>query len=242
MKKCFYEILNVKKTATFLEIKKSYRKLVVKYHPDRNKDTDYFNNKIKEINEAYECLSDSQKRASYDALNTSFPKFTAPPPPPTSDTVFSIDITLEEVYFGCKKQILITSYKQAPIMCPVIIPKGVYHGQILTVPGNSQVPGFFIKIKVIPHPIFTREGRDLFCEVTIPYIHTITGGTVNFPWFDGVRKLHITPNHPPVITLPNMGLPDLETNFYGNLYISIKVRGLVDLSGILHEQGDVNLV
>jgi len=62
----FYEILGVKKNASDDEIKKSYRKLAMKYHPDRNKDDKTAERKFKEATAAYEALKDPQKRAAYD--------------------------------------------------------------------------------------------------------------------------------------------------------------------------------
>ncbi|AGN23809.1 molecular chaperone DnaJ [Erysipelothrix rhusiopathiae] len=64
-KRDFYEILGVSKSATDAEIKKAYRQLAKKYHPDINKE-DGAEAKFKEVQEAYEVLSDSQKRANYD--------------------------------------------------------------------------------------------------------------------------------------------------------------------------------
>src|SRR5712691_1115336 len=66
--KDFYEILGVKKTATEEEIKKAYRNLAKKYHPDRNKGNKEAENKFKEVSEAYAVLSDKEKREQYDRL------------------------------------------------------------------------------------------------------------------------------------------------------------------------------
>ncbi len=64
--KDFYEILGVAKNASESEIKKSYRKLAMKYHPDRNQGDQEAEKKFKEASAAYEVLKDSQKRAAYD--------------------------------------------------------------------------------------------------------------------------------------------------------------------------------
>lgn len=65
-KRDFYEVLGVEKTATVEEIKKAYRKLAMQYHPDRNPDNKEAEEKFKEATEAYEALSDTDKRARYD--------------------------------------------------------------------------------------------------------------------------------------------------------------------------------
>ena len=65
-KRDYYEVLGVSKDADAKEIKKAYRKLAMKYHPDKNPGDKAAEEKFKEINEAYEVLSDENKRNTYD--------------------------------------------------------------------------------------------------------------------------------------------------------------------------------
>ena len=66
-KRDYYELLGVSKSATGDEIKKAYRRLAMKFHPDRNKDDgEASEKKFKEAKEAYEVLKDDDKRAMYD--------------------------------------------------------------------------------------------------------------------------------------------------------------------------------
>ncbi|MDI2091192.1 molecular chaperone DnaJ [Commensalibacter oyaizuii] len=65
-KRDYYEILEVSRSATSVEIKKAYRQKAMQYHPDRNQGNDEAEAKFKEVNEAYDVLKDEQKRAAYD--------------------------------------------------------------------------------------------------------------------------------------------------------------------------------
>ena len=65
-KRDYYEVLGVERGASDAELKKAYRRLAMKYHPDRNPDDKEAEDKFKEANEAYEVLTDANKRAAYD--------------------------------------------------------------------------------------------------------------------------------------------------------------------------------
>src|SRR5213593_1992519 len=65
-KRDYYEVLGVGRSANDEEVKRAYRKLAVQFHPDKNPDDPHAEEKFKELGEAYDVLSDEQKRAAYD--------------------------------------------------------------------------------------------------------------------------------------------------------------------------------
>lgn len=77
-KRDYYEVLGVSKSADAAELKKSYRRLAMKFHPDRNPDDESAEEKFKEIKEAHDILSDEQKRAAYDQYGHSAVDGSAP--------------------------------------------------------------------------------------------------------------------------------------------------------------------
>jgi len=124
MKKDFYEILGISKNATEAEIKKAYRKLAIKFHPDKNPGNKEAEDKFKEISEAYEVLSNEEKRANYDKFGKDgisgqtggmdpFDLFSnifgggggrSRGPPRTKDIVNAINVKLEHIYNGKTKK------------------------------------------------------------------------------------------------------------------------------------------
>ncbi|HEX77470.1 MAG TPA: molecular chaperone DnaJ [Dehalococcoidia bacterium] len=131
-KRDYYEILGVPRNATDEEIKRAFRRLAFKYHPDRNKE-DGAEQRFKEVNEAYEVLSDPQKRASYDrfghvgaegvfgrgfegfdfgGLGDIFEAFfggtataTRRGPQKGADLHCNLTLTFEEAAFGCEREV-----------------------------------------------------------------------------------------------------------------------------------------
>ena len=67
----YYDVLGVSRSATNNELKKAFKKLAMKYHPDRNPDDKEATEKFKEAAEAYEVLSDQEKKAAYDQFGHS---------------------------------------------------------------------------------------------------------------------------------------------------------------------------
>lgn len=91
MTRDFYVILGVSRDATEADIKKAYRKLAVKYHPDKNPNNKEAENKFKEINEAYEVLSDADKRKKYDQYGENWNRVNEQGPPPGGGRQYQYD-------------------------------------------------------------------------------------------------------------------------------------------------------
>ena len=72
--KDYYKILGVDKNASQADIKSAYRKLAQKYHPDKNKGDETAESKFKDVGEAYQVLSDPEKRNKYDTLGSNWQK------------------------------------------------------------------------------------------------------------------------------------------------------------------------
>lgn len=152
MKRDYYEVLGVPRNASQDEIKKAFRSLARKYHPDVNKEADAAE-RFKEINEAYEVLSDSQKRAMYDRFGHQTPGsgigfdpfegFGTDPFSTIFETFFGgatrgssrgaqrgadlryhLRISFEEAVFGCEKEIAF----RRPDTCPTCHGSGIEPG------------------------------------------------------------------------------------------------------------------
>lgn len=96
MAKDYYKTLGVNKNADDQELKKAFRKLAKQYHPDANPDDHAAEARFKEINEAYEVLSDSEKRSAYDRFGPDFNRMTGSPSGGYGQSVDMGDINIED--------------------------------------------------------------------------------------------------------------------------------------------------
>ena len=201
MSKNYYDVLGVSKTATQDEIKKAYRELCKKYHPDKHGGDD---TKIKEINEAYSVIGDEQKRKEYDAQSSGFNfggfgngGFNFRNFQLASDINVSIKISLEEAYSGCKHPININGKIYA-----VDVPKGTPNGKMLIIKGlgksgcdiygNPKTGDLIVKVNVQNRDNITLNPNGIL-EVlyVVDWIDAILGGENEIDVFDKKVKIRI---------------------------------------------------
>lgn len=176
-KRDYYEVLGVEKTATQDEIKKSYRKLAMQYHPDKNPDDTTAEEKFKEIAEAFEVLSDTDKRSKYDqighnignnqssqggfdpfeAFASMFQNRSQTRRPKGSDVVINLNLTLEEMYTGTTKNV---KYRKN-VVCTTCKGVGGENKLSCTTCGGSGVINHEIKT---PQGIFVNRSRCSSCN------------------------------------------------------------------------------
>ncbi len=335
-KQDYYQTLGLQKNSSDAEIKKAYRKLAMKYHPDRNPDDKTAEMKFKEAKEAYEVLSDNQKRAAYDqfghagvnnqagmgggfnpgdAFNDIFGDMFGDifgnargqrrqsSAQRGADLRYELDLDLEQAVFGETIKINIPSLIGCDTCAGSGAKKGTQATRCLRCEGRGSVrvqQGFFtlqqtcpecrgagqtikdpcidcsgsgrvqkertISIKIPPgvdqddrirlssegeagmkggppgdlyvdvnirsHPIFKREGSNLFCEVPISFTKAALGGTVEVPTIDGAVNLTIPTETQSgeVFRLRGKGVQSYRDRVLGDLFCNIQIETPVNLN------------
>jgi len=294
----YYQILGVDKKASVDEIKKAYRKLAVKWHPDKNPNNKAAEEKFKKISEAYAVLSDSQKRQQYDTFGSAdqfrqqysqedifrgfdlneilrsfgfggarggrttfrtsrrggggFQEYEDPfadlfgsmggggagrqyanVPQKGQDAEYNLLISLEESVLGAEKKISFQIENRVEDI-NVKIPPGISTGKKLRLPGKG-LSGYnggpngdlYLNINVLSHPIFTRDGNDLYIEKTIKFTQAALGTTIYVPIIDGsVKRIKISPGtqNNTKIRMKGYGIPNFKSSSKGDQYVKITIE------------------
>ncbi|KAF5726359.1 DnaJ like subfamily B member 11 [Tripterygium wilfordii] len=192
--KSYYDILHVPKGASDKQIKRVYRKLALKYHPDKNPGNEESNKKISEINNAYEVLSDGKKRSIYDRYGEEGLKQHA-----SSGGRGGGGMNINDIFspfFGggsmegrrrelqramvcqeCQN----VKYVREGYFLTVDIEKGMQDEQevVFYDDGEPIVDGqpgdLRFRIQSVPHDTFRREGNDLHTTITITLVQALVG-------------------------------------------------------------------
>lgn len=282
----YYKALGIEKGATADEIKKAFRKLAVKYHPDRNPDNKAAEDKFKEINEAYAVLSDPDKKQQYDTYGSSgfhkqysqedifrgfdfgnaykdmgggvgggggaedlFSRLFGGAFGRSSsrggfsqkgaDHEMELTVTFRDAAQGAEKQIAFRRNGQREEL-RVKIPSGVDNGSKIRITGKGaqgegggQPGDLFLIIHVLPDPVFTRDGGDLFVERSIPFSAACLGISLDVPTLEDSKRIKVPAGIQPgtKIRLKGCGIKTLGSNTKGDLFVKISVHIPESLSG-----------
>lgn len=186
-----YQTLGVERTASEDEIKKAYRKKAMKHHPDRGGNEAEF----KKIEEAYRILSDPRQRQQYDHPQPQFNFHQTQGGPFDFDSIFEIFGTrfqqgqqhnqrtqrvtiwlhLEDVARGGQKLVTVATM-QGHTTLEINIPQGVQDGENVRYPKLSPGGGdLIVSFRVHPHPVWQRDGLDIYCEHALNFWQLIAG-------------------------------------------------------------------
>ena len=219
--KDYYKTLGVDKKASYNEIRKAYHKLAVKHHPDHNPDDKTADHVFKEINEAYEVLSDSDKRREYDTFGSSrsnrqrrqediFRTFNAggnydsgghdvfrSGQQKGSDLELETDVSFRDAVLG-GEQIVEFRRNGRREEIKVMIPAGVDNGSRVRITGKGAKgigggdPGdLILTLHIMTDPIFTRNGADLFVDRSIPITAARLGTSLDVPTMVGDTRIKV---------------------------------------------------
>lgn len=246
MIKDHYSTLGVSKNASIDEIKRAYRKLASKHHPDRGGSKEEF----QRIEEAYRILSDPQQRQQYDnpqpqfqhdfsgfnfgtqddIMNELFGQFfrqqrssgAQRTQQPTYRTV--VFLTLEQIYSGQPQEIRMQT-SSGMHNAKLDIPRGIGDGTQLRYDKLIPDGPLIVEFRSHPHLKFQRVGNDLHCNQKISILDLIVGTTIEWTGIDGkILMVKVPPKTQPNMTLKiaGAGMPIANTSYYGDAYLLLK--------------------
>lgn len=249
--KDYYAILGVSRDASQDEIKKAYRRLARQYHPDANPGNKEAEEKFKEIQEAYEVLSNPETRAKYDQLGSNWRLYEQMGQTPPGGFEGWQEVSGFEgfsdffrMFFG---EDFARRARDVEYRLPVTLEELYRGGKKVVRVGNQTVevplrPGMppstrvrlrgkapgggdlLLRLELQPHPTFTLKGGDLHAPIEVPLYTALLGGTVEFQHLDGQRlRLNLPPGTPNghTLRLRGKGWPGSPA---GDLYLTVQVR------------------
>ncbi len=268
----YYKILGIEKSASADEIKKAFRTLAVKYHPDRNQGDKQAEEKFKEINEAYAVLSDPDKKQQYDTFGSSgfhqqysqediFRGFDfggtfrdmgmgggedifsrlfgrggrggfRGGPRRGGDHEMEVSVSFRDAAHGAER---LVAFRRSGVReeLKIRIPAGVDNGSRIRVPGKGaqgeaggEAGDLFLTITVLPDPVFSRDGGDLFVERSIPFSAACLGTPLEVPTLEGDKRIKVPAGIQPgtKIRLKGCGIKPLGSNARGDLFVKVSVH------------------
>ncbi len=250
MARDYYRILGVEKGASEGELKRAYRKLARELHPDVTGDDGRATERFKQVTEAYEILSDPQRRRSYDLFGTR----DQPPPAGPGFPTLDMDGLLDKLFPKRKKKpraeagvdvenTLHVSFREAFSGCDksvgdlkVVVPPGVDDGTRLRLRGQGAKGAAggpdgdrYVLVVVDEDPLFRRDGLDVCVDVVVPLSAVLLGGTVDIPVPDVVStQVRMTvpagTQGGQVFRLRGRGFAKLQGPARGDLLATLQVR------------------
>src|SRR5258705_133781 len=244
-KQDYYELLGVPRKATAKDIRTAFRKLARRYHPDLNPGDKSAEEKFKQLQEAYDVLSDTKKRQMYDQYG--FYSDNLPPGGPGGagghgdEQDVNFDFNGFDFGGGCRgtgkrrtrcKPCHGDGRVRRSETIDVRIPAGVANGGRVRVPGkgNSGTMGapagdLYLRVVVKPHEFFERRGNDLYTKIPVTVSEATLGAKIEVPTIDGRSLVRIPPgtNSGKTLRLKEKGVPSARNGARGDQYVEIQV-------------------
>jgi curved DNA-binding protein len=245
-----YDVLGVQRGASAEEIRRAYRALARRYHPDVNKDRDA-EERFKEVSEAYEILSDPEKRERFDRFGgasdggAEFGGFEAGDLGDLLETLFGeagrrggfagkgadqeavLELSLEEAARGGRRTVALGDGRSFDVM----VPAGVRQGQRVRLAGQGGAgsgggpPGdLFLRVQVERHPRLRLDGRDLYVELPVTPWEAALGAEATVPTLGGSARVRVPAGSSTGsrLRLRGQGFPGPRGG-HGDLYATVKV-------------------